>query len=611
VNTGDASVAVQRAAIRRREGGVETSGEPAFRPRHAVAFVVLIVLTCALGSGALGSGWFEIDDARYVPENPLLARLSLANLGRMLSEPYFGNYSPAHLLSYALDRALGGLDPFVFHLSSALWGGVCAGWVYALTFRLSRSTRAAWVAGLLFALHPAHVEAIAWISSRKDLVATAFAIPAVIAYLDYRSVSGTWRSYVLALVLFTIATAGKLSVVVLPGVLFAYDLLVERRGLIASALDKLPYAAIVVFFGLRAADAQPVTNVDVSLADAAQIGGWMLWLSAGLGDFVIFRPVPDPAVSAGTLAGWSALLVVLVAGPWLFVRRALAGDGRIGLVLVLHAWLVLALLPSQVLGFLYPVSDRYLFFPSVPLVLLLGLAFERASRHHAATVRLAAVGVLLVLGGVWGWKSWSGARAWGDPRSVFYSQAHAVSDINAHKYLGWHYLRAVDALMEASGGDRLPEGHAALARSLGIDEAVLEREWQGQVPHRPATEALRAALMDRAWREHERAAEIPTPRAIPSLYYQRGRLQNLRGNTREALSEFQRSEREAAIYPIVDVAQAFTVQSLYSQALMAEKLDDLSVALDRMRAARAAQPGFLDVDAQVRRLERRVEEGGR
>src|SRR5262249_16761662 len=154
-----------------------------------------------------------VDDPQYVVDNPWIRGIVFENLRHILSKPYFANYSPVHLLSYSFDYVFAGLNAFVFHLSSNIWGGVVAGFVFLLSFSLTGSGLVAVAGAALFIVHPAHVEAIAWISSRKDLVAAAFALPSMFAYLRYRQGgSAARRWYVASVLLFFFAVAGKLSV---------------------------------------------------------------------------------------------------------------------------------------------------------------------------------------------------------------------------------------------------------------------------------------------------------------------------------------------------------------------------------------------------------------
>src|SRR5207302_308176 len=158
----------------------------------------------------------------------------------ILSNPYFANYSPVHLFSYMLDYAVAGENAYAFHLSSNIWAGFVAGFVFLTSLALTQNRILSVAAAILFIVHPVHVEAVAWISSRKDLVATAFALPSFLAYLKWRS-NKNRKWYIISVLLFLVAVAGKLSVATFPAVFLAYDLFIEKRSLARSLADKIPF----------------------------------------------------------------------------------------------------------------------------------------------------------------------------------------------------------------------------------------------------------------------------------------------------------------------------------------------------------------------------------
>src|SRR5439155_23489190 len=170
----------------------------------------------AFYSPDLHLGFFAVDDPDYVVKNTWIRSISGENIDHILTTPYFANYSPAHLFSYMLDYVIGGPNAFAFHLSSNIWAGVVAGFVFLTALALTQNKFVSIAAAILFIVHPVHVEAVAWISSRKDLVATAFALPSFLAYLKYRNAAGSKRWYVISLLLFLFAVAGKLSVATFP-----------------------------------------------------------------------------------------------------------------------------------------------------------------------------------------------------------------------------------------------------------------------------------------------------------------------------------------------------------------------------------------------------------
>src|SRR5438093_7399497 len=168
----------------KRQKKPQSAATPALAetPRHASRWWLHAAVVVALLLGNLGLyhrtvplGFLSVDDPDYVQNNPYIENFSAPNLKYIFTRPYAANYAPANLLSYALDVKLGGgKKPQAVHLSSVMWHGwvVCMVYLLAYTIRVEILTAAA--AAILFMLHPAHVEVVAWISSRKDLVATGF-----------------------------------------------------------------------------------------------------------------------------------------------------------------------------------------------------------------------------------------------------------------------------------------------------------------------------------------------------------------------------------------------------------------------------------------------------
>src|SRR6266403_1699058 len=153
---------------------------------NAGMFVLLMLGTLALYWSDLRIGFFMVDDYGYVTDDPWIKGITLTNLRHILFIPHFANYSPVHLLSYLLDHTIAGLNPIAYHLSSNIWAGVVAGCVFMVALALTGRRMIAVAAAALFVAHPAHVEAIAWISNRKDIIAAAFTLPSFLAYLCFR-----------------------------------------------------------------------------------------------------------------------------------------------------------------------------------------------------------------------------------------------------------------------------------------------------------------------------------------------------------------------------------------------------------------------------------------
>jgi len=157
-------------------------------------------------------------------------------------------------------------------------------------------------AATLFLLHPAHVEVVAWISSRKDLVATCFAVLSMTStcaggaerrpptrLLAGPASAGTSAASSRSLA----ASAAKQSVLLLPVVMFGWDLLVERRRDWRMVADKLPFGVITLFFGWMTWHAQPSTNQAASAFVIGSTELTNLWLLTGLGQYTLYRTAPN------------------------------------------------------------------------------------------------------------------------------------------------------------------------------------------------------------------------------------------------------------------------------------------------------------------------------
>ena len=255
-------------------------------------FLLLVIATVVLYSPDLHLGFFEVDDPDYVTKNPWIKSISSENISHILGNPYFANYSPVHLFSYMFDYSLAGQNAYAFHLSNNIWAGIVAGFVFLTALAFTQNRIISIAAAILFVVHPVHVEAVAWISSRKDLVATAFALPSLLAYLKYRNEkSKAW--YIISVLLFLIAVAGKLSVATFPAVFLAYDYFVEKRPLARSLIDKIPFVAVAVIIAVAAASAQPSMGhrPDPYVLSAALAQNF--WLLSGFGNYVFWILLND------------------------------------------------------------------------------------------------------------------------------------------------------------------------------------------------------------------------------------------------------------------------------------------------------------------------------
>jgi hypothetical protein len=572
---------------------------------NLVTFLLLTITTLALYVGDLRLGFFKIDDQQYVVNNPWIRGVTIENLRHILTTPYFVNYSPLHLLSYTLDYSLAGLNAFAFHLSSNIWAGLVAGFVFLVALAMTRRRAIAIAAAALFVVHPAHVEAIAWISSRKDLVAAAFALPSLLAYLRYRQGGTTAKQwYLISVLLFLLAVAGKLSVATFFAVFLAHDLFVEKRPLARALVDKTPYLLAAGSIALIVASAQPPTgshpNAYALFAALAQ----NLWLLTGFGSYVIYRVPPGSAGMALQLIAIASLLAVFAAP--LLIRR------RWPMAAVLAYWILFALIPSQVLSFAYPVADRYLFFPSVAAAILVAWGVIAAGERLRRGTLMAAAVPLIIIGSLWARTTLAYVTEWRDPRSVWYAASAKSSDPLVFYNLGWHYLDISAGLGKSARKPRPSEADlqrlaSAIWRSDPRLPALLSEWSQGQRGGAIETE-FQHHLRTLAQQGFDGALSTKGRHILPDLYLRRGLLLLDQDDLQGARKEFLAGVDEAPRSSFTEARAEILVNTYNNLGIVAWKETNYSEALRWLRLAEEEQTRsgghwLPDLTANRKRLE--------
>ena len=188
-----------------------------------VICLLLTVITFSVYQQVLTHDFINLDDESYITNNSRVGNgLSADNIIWAFSTTYFFNWHPLTWLSYFLDSHLFGVNPSAFHLVNVL---IHIANTLLLFLFLNQATerplRSALVAAL-FALHPLHVESVAWVSERKDVLSAFFGFLAMGSYLSYAK-SPKISSYLIVLLFFALSLMAKPMLVTLPFVLLLLD----------------------------------------------------------------------------------------------------------------------------------------------------------------------------------------------------------------------------------------------------------------------------------------------------------------------------------------------------------------------------------------------------
>ena len=189
-------------------------------------------------SPCLDNGFINWDETEYIIRNPRIKTLTAESVKTIFSTSDLGMYSPLTALSYAVEYRFAGLDPKIYHATSLFLHLANTALLMLLALLLLDSAWAAFFIALLFGIHPAHVESVAWAAERKDVLYAFFYLAALIAYA--LRLKGA-KTYLLSLVLFTCALLSKPMALTLPLALLLMDYLKSGNTALRQLRDKIPF----------------------------------------------------------------------------------------------------------------------------------------------------------------------------------------------------------------------------------------------------------------------------------------------------------------------------------------------------------------------------------
>ena len=213
-----------------------------------LTLAIILLATFLVFRPCLNNEFLFWDDDVHVWNNPAVKTLSLTNLKQIFTTPVNQTYIPLTTLSFALEYQIAADNPKLYHLDNILLHLSVTALLFVLALTLGLTHTAAALACLIFAIHPLHVEPVAWITDRKDMLYSFFYILALWQYVLYTR-SHNISNYMISLVAGLLAMLAKPLALSLPLVLFLTDWLIQRKFSIKSILDKIPYALFIVPLG--------------------------------------------------------------------------------------------------------------------------------------------------------------------------------------------------------------------------------------------------------------------------------------------------------------------------------------------------------------------------
>lgn len=221
-----------------------------------VHIAILAAVVLLAYSKVFGAGFMSWDDIDYVFNTPDITGFTTEHFQNWWKEYYIGNYQPLPMMSYALDYAIGGNEPFIYHLTNIIWHILDVILLYACMRRMQYCVYVALFVALLFALHPVQTESVSWIAARNKVMNGFFFLLAMYIYigyvLDHKNRKLIWI-YICAVA----AYLCKLTAVTLPFALLAIDIWMHRPLKDKKVwLEKLPLVLLAIPVGIINLQAQ-------------------------------------------------------------------------------------------------------------------------------------------------------------------------------------------------------------------------------------------------------------------------------------------------------------------------------------------------------------------
>ena len=489
-------------------------------PSRFVLVLLLAAATLAVFVRVIHFEFLNYDDPLYVTANPRVQQgLSVEGIRWAFTTFTAANWHPLTWISLMLDGSIGGPGPLVFHLTNVILHLANVLLLFFLLDRMSGRPRRSAVVAALFAIHPLHVESVAWIAERKDVLSTLFLLLTLIAYARFVEQPDLPRRLAVVL-LFALGLLAKPMLVTLPILLLLVDAWPLRRSAPwrSLVLEKLPLFALSIATGALTVAAQHRAETVGSLAGyplGVRVANAIVATATYLGRTIwptrlaVFYPHPGASLGAVAVAGSAVVLFALTS--WAIRLRRNRPYLLIG-----WGWYLVTLAP--VVGIVQvgwqARADRYTYIPLIGIFLAVVWAVSEGLAARPVLLSSLAWAVVVPLGIT----AFVQAGYWRDSETLF-RHALAVTDDNAvaHSNLGTALLRR-GVLPEAEGhfteavriNPYFAEAHSNLGVALGrqgrIDEAILE--WQRALELQPDYPDARRNL-DRAEAMKRRAQAKP------------------------------------------------------------------------------------------------------
>ncbi|HEY2388250.1 MAG TPA: tetratricopeptide repeat protein [Candidatus Binatia bacterium] len=424
------------------------------RRARLITAALLVVATTIAFAPILRNDFINFDDPLYVTKNPLVQRgLTVESLRDALTTSVAGNWHPLTVLSHLLDWQLYGMAAGGHHLTSLVLHAASTVLLFLFLAETTGALGASAIVAACFGVHPLHVESVAWVAERKDVLSTLFFLLTIGTYARYTARPGIWR-YGAILLCFALGLAAKPTLVTLPFVLLLLDVWPLRRvpafappDVAGTAgpttawrlvVEKLPLfalsaadSAITVAFQARSGAVESLGAFPLAMRLANALTSAIDYLGQTVWPARLACFYPYPARIPPSHVAGAALLLLAITG------LALRGVRRAPYLLVGWLWYLGTLVPM--IGIVQvghqSMADRYTYVPLIGIFIAAVFGGRALVARLGVRPRLVAAAVAAALVACMA-ATWAQAARWRTSITLF-THALAVTTDNymAHEKL--------------------------------------------------------------------------------------------------------------------------------------------------------------------------------
>lgn len=527
--------------------------------RKLIVYLLLTIVILAVFWQVTTFDFINLDDTVYVTKNNhILSGFPSKEIRWAFTTTHGELWHPLTWFSLMLDHQLYGLNAGGYHLTSLILHILSSLLLLGLFHRMTGSLWPSAFVAALFALHPLHVESVAWVSKRKDVLSAFFWMLSLYLYVYYTE-KQTLRRYLPVLFSFVLAIMSKPIVVTLPVIMILLDYWPLKRFeshktnlFLWQLKEKAPFFILSVFFSIVAIYAQPILFIkDWPFPLGSRIinalVAFVIYLEKifWLHNMAVFYPFYGQA-PLWQVSGAAALILVVSAAVIIAIKR-------LPYLFVGWAWYAITLFP--VIGIIpignKTMSDHYMYLPSIGITIMVAWGIPAFLPREIIRKRIlfpAGIAVLIILSIL----TWRQCSYWKNSVELFRNSSHVTKDnAHAHGYLAYSLAEKgnfKDAINQYNEAIRLWPGNASAYLNRGNAYSELSQ-------------------IQRAIEDYNEAIRLQPDYA--EAYYNRGIMYIESGLYQKAIQDFDEILRLNLDY----------IPAYYNRALAFSKIGQYSLAI--------------------------------